>query len=265
MAARRICIIGGGIAGLTAAYRLTQQAAEAGQDLAVTLLEAGQRLGGKLRTSHIAGFEIDEGADAFITRVPYALDLAHELDLKHSLVSPATSQAYLWNGSGLSPIVKQQILGVPLDLDQLADSGLVSSAGMAAARQDLDRTSPKKPELAPDATVGSVLRQRLGDEISEKLVFPLIGSINAGNCDYLDVRTTAPLIAEAAQQKPQLDSRLVGFAVPHAPTATTTAKQQTAASVSVTRSRHGRISPGLDHKDHAGRRQYSAQLQSRCC
>ena len=204
MATRQICIIGGGIAGLTAAYRLTQQAAESGQDVAVTLLEASQQLGGKLRTSHIAGFEIDEGADAFITRVPYALDLAHELGLEHSLVAPATSQAYLWNGSGLSPIVKQQVLGVPLDLDQLADSGLVSSAGVAAARQDLDRTSPKKPELAPDATVGSVLRQRLGDEISEKLVFPLIGSINAGNCDYLDVRTTAPLIAEAAQQNPSL-------------------------------------------------------------
>ena len=204
MAARQICIIGGGIAGLTAAYRLTKQAAESGQDLAVTLLEASQRLGGKLRTSQLAGFEIDEGADAFITRVPDALDLAHELGLEHSLVAPATSQAYLWNGSGLSPIVKQQILGVPLDLEQLAASGLVSPAGVAAARQDLDRTSPQKPELASDATVGSVLRQRLGDEISEKLVFPLIGSINAGNCDYLDVRTTAPLIAEAAQQNPSL-------------------------------------------------------------
>ena len=204
MAARQICIIGGGIAGLTAAYRLTQQAAESGQDVAVTLLEASQRLGGKLRTSHIAGFEIDEGADAFITRVPYALDLANELGLGSSLVAPATSQAYLWNGSGLSPIIKSQILGVPLDPDQLADSGLVSPAGVTAVRQDLARTSPKKTELAPDATVGSVLRQRLGDEISEKLVFPLIGSINAGNCDYLDVRTTAPLIAEAAQQNPSL-------------------------------------------------------------
>ena len=233
----RITIVGGGIAGLVAAYEIVKDgSAEA------VLYEASGQVGGKLRTTPFAGHMVDEGADAFITRVPHAIELCEELGLGDELVAPSTSRAFIWSDGELKPLPKSQVLGVPLDIEELRKSGLVSEAGIAAAEEDLKRAETeaalakktllaaaeadlKRAELAardskptmgaadtasavetvgaPD-TVGALVRQRLGDEIAEKLVFPLIGSINAGNCDLLDLQTTAPLLAEAAASNPSL-------------------------------------------------------------
>ena len=235
----RIAIVGGGIAGLVAAYEIVKDgSAEA------VLYEASRRVGGKLLTTPFAGRMVDEGADAFITRVPHAIELCEELGLGDELVAPSTSKAFIWSDGTLKPLLKSQMLGVPLDIEELRKSGLVSEAGIAAAEADLNRAEAEaeaalakktpiaaaeadlkraefaardsKPTLgtsdttsttettgAPD-TVGALVRQWLGDEIAEKLVFPLIGSINAGNCDLLDLQTTAPLLAEAAASNPSL-------------------------------------------------------------
>ena len=211
----RIAIVGGGIAGLVAAYEIAKDGSAE-----TVLYEASGQVGGKLLTTLFAGQMVDEGADAFITRVPHAIELCEELGLGDELVTPSTSKAFIWNGGELKPLPKSQVLGVPLDIEELSKSGLVSEAGIAAAEADLNRAEfaarDSKPTLdtadtasaaettaAPD-TVGALVRQRLGDEIAEKLVFPLIGSINAGNCDLLDLQTTAPLLAEAAASNPSL-------------------------------------------------------------
>lgn len=236
----RIAIVGGGIAGLVAAYEVAKDGgAEA------VLYEASGRAGGKLLTTPFAGRMVDEGADAFITRVPHAIELCEELGLGDELVAPSTSGAFIWSDGALKPLPKSQMLGVPLDIEELRKSELVSEAGIAAAEADLKRaeveseaalakktliasaeadlkraefavgdsqptmgaadtpTSAANTTGAPN-TVGALVRQRLGDEIAEKLVFPLIGSINAGNCDFLDLQTTAPLLAEAAASNPSL-------------------------------------------------------------
>ena len=208
----RIAIVGGGIAGLVAAYEVAKDGgAEA------VLYEASGRAGGKLLTTPFAGRMVDEGADAFITRVPHAIELCEDLGLGDELVSPSTSGAFIWSDGALKPLPKSQVLGVPLDIEELRKSGLVSEAGIAAAEADLKRAefAAGDSQLAMGAadtanttgapnTVGALVRQRLGDEIAEKLVFPLIGSINAGNCDFLDLQTTAPLLAEAAASNPSL-------------------------------------------------------------
>ena len=229
----RIAIVGGGIAGLVAAYEIVKDGgAEA------VLYEASRRVGGKLLTTPFAGRMVDEGADAFITRVPHAIELCEELGLRDELVAPSTSGAFIWSDGALKPLPKSQVLGVPLDIEELRRSGLVSEAGIAAAEADLNRAEMEaeaalaeknliaaakedlnraefavgdsKPTMgaadttAAPNTVGALVRQRLGDEIAEKLVFPLIGSINAGNCDLLDLQTTAPLLAEAAASNPSL-------------------------------------------------------------
>ena len=233
----RIAIVGGGIAGLVAAYEIAKDGgAEA------VLYEASGQVGGKLLTTPFAGRMVDEGADAFITRVSHAIELCEELGLGDELVAPSTSKAFIWSGGELKPLPKSQVLGAPLDIEELRKSGLVSEAGIAAAEADLKRAETEaalakksliataeedlnraefaardsKPTMgaadiasaaetvgAPN-TVGALVRQRLGDEIAEKLVFPLIGSINAGNCDLLDLQTTAPLLAEAAASNPSL-------------------------------------------------------------
>ena len=261
MTKHRIAIVGGGIAGLVAAYEIVKDGgAEA------VLYEASGQVGGKMLTTPFAGRMVDEGADAFITRVPHAIELCEELGLGDELVAPSTSKAFIWSGGELKPLPKSQVLGVPLDIEELRKSGLVSEAGIAAAEADLKRAeveteaAPAKKTLIAAAeadlnraeteaalakknliaaaeadlnraefaardskptlgtadtvsaaetvgapnTVGALVRQRLGDEIAEKLVFPLIGSINAGNCDLLDLQTTAPLLAEAAASNPSL-------------------------------------------------------------
>lgn len=208
MSRPRIAIVGGGIAGLVAAYEIlvSQENLVSQADLAnqedtpeVMLYEASDRVGGKLLTTPFAGYLVDEGADAFITRVPHATELCEELGLGNELVAPSRSRAFIWSNGALKPLLKSQVLGVPLDIDELRASGLVSEAGIAVAEEDLNRAGdPVKENLATSSTVGKLVRQRLGDEIAEKLVFPLIGSINAGNCDLLDLQATAPLLAEAA-------------------------------------------------------------------
>lgn len=198
-----IAIVGGGISGLVAAYEI----AKTGGTEAV-LYEASGRVGGKLLTTPFAGRTMDEGADAFITRVPHAVELCEELGLSDELVAPSTSGAFIWSSGSLKPLPKSQVLGVPLDIEELRKSNLVSEAGIAAAEADLNRAESaaknNQPDMSSSDTVGALVRQRLGDEIAEKLVFPLIGSINAGNCDLLDLQATAPLLAEAAASNPSL-------------------------------------------------------------
>lgn len=218
-----IAIVGGGIAGLVAAYEIMKNAG-----VESILYEASGRVGGKLLTTPFAGRMVDEGADAFITRVPHAVELCEELGLNDELVAPSASGALIWSDDTLKPLPKSQMLGVPLDIEELRASGLVSEAGIAAAEEDLNRASlasqkrleagetktglnrtqfaaeDNQPAVGASDTVGALVRQRLGDEIAEKLVFPLIGSINAGNCDLLDLQATAPLLAEAAADNPSL-------------------------------------------------------------
>jgi oxygen-dependent protoporphyrinogen oxidase len=88
------------------------------------------------------------------------------------------------------------VLGVPTDLDELAESGLVSSDGLARARHDLT-----EPLVAPDGdpSIGSVIRGRLGDEVADRLVDPLVGGINAGATDELSLAATVPQIDAAVR------------------------------------------------------------------
>jgi oxygen-dependent protoporphyrinogen oxidase len=182
----RIAVVGAGITGLSAAWEL----ARTGTD--VVVLEAGPGPGGKVTASAVPAlpFPLDEGADAFLARVPDAVDLCAELGID-DLVHPATGQAWVDTGDGLHPLPKGQLLGVPTDLDELARTGLVSHAGMAWVRADLD-TDHDPP--TGDVSVGTLIRSRLGDEVCDHLVEPLLGGINAGEADELSAAACAPQI-----------------------------------------------------------------------
>jgi len=182
----RFAVVGAGISGLSAAWELER----AGHRVVVH--EAGDGIGGKLQTSPVPGlpFPLDEGADAFLARVPDALELCAELGVD-DLVHPATGRAYVWSGGSLRPLPKGQLLGLPTDLDELAASGLVSPAGMERARADL---ASEAPPLDRDVSVGELVRARLGDEVCDHLVEPLLGGINGGEADGLSVQACAPQI-----------------------------------------------------------------------
>ncbi len=213
----RFAVIGAGIAGLAAAWELER----AGVD--VVVFEAGPTAGGKLQSSPVPGlaFPLDDGADAFLARVPEALELCAELGID-DLVHPATGQAYVYARGALRPLPKGQLLGIPTDLDELATTGLLSDAGMAAALADVEA------DWAPpthDLSVGDLVRTRLGDEVCDHLVEPLLGGINGGEADGLSAAATAPqiwgcamkggsIVRAAAQVKATAASDAPVFATP---------------------------------------------------
>ena len=188
-----LAVVGGGISGLAAAFQARQRGAR------VVVLEAAGRPGGKVRTSPLAGVDLDEAADAFLARVPEAVDLCSELGLAADLVSPATGTAYVWWDGALRRLPAEQLLGVPVDVDAVAASGLLSPAGVERARRDLTLGDDRP---GGDESVGALVRRRLGDEVHERLVAPLVGSIYAGDCDRLSLEVSAAQLAAARDLDP---------------------------------------------------------------
>ncbi|MBT2472641.1 FAD-dependent oxidoreductase, partial [Streptomyces sp. ISL-66] len=123
--AGHVLVIGGGIAGLAAAHRLLRDGVR------VTLLEAGPRLGGKLRAGELAGLPVDLGAESVLARRPEALELARAVGLGEDLQPPATATAHLWTRGALRPMPRGHVMGVPGDVGPLAASGVLSAEGLA--------------------------------------------------------------------------------------------------------------------------------------
>lgn len=189
-----VVVVGGGITGLVAAVRLSQGGVD------VTLVEPGP-LGGKLQTSTFAGRPVDEGADAFLLRVPWALALAHDLELDGELLSPVERSAHVFVDEARRPLPSGQVLGVPTDLDALAASGLLSPEGLARVAEELDLPAhPDDPHVAGhDVALGPYLRRRLGDEIVDHLIDPLLGGINAGDTARMSLAAVVPQLDAAAR------------------------------------------------------------------
>jgi oxygen-dependent protoporphyrinogen oxidase len=184
-APRRVVVVGGGVAGLTAAYRLTR----APDAPAVTVLEADARVGGKLRSVTVGDLELEAGADSFVARKPWAVDLCRELGLGRELLAPAATGAWLWTRSGLVRMSSDAAFGIPGDIgDVLRWPGLSRAGRRRAARDLLIRT--RRGDA--DESLGSLLRRRLGDEATDLGVAPLLAGLFAGDVDRLSVAATFP-------------------------------------------------------------------------
>lgn len=184
---RRVAVVGGGITGLTAALRL----AEAGVE--VELLEADERLGGKLLTSPFAGLDaVDEGADSFLARVPQAAALGGQVGL--DLVGPSGATAAVWY-HGLHPIPEGLLLGVPTGVVRLAGTRLLSWRGKARAA--MEPLLPRRGD--PEDSIGALVRSRFGDEVHERLVDALVGSIYGADTDRFSLAMVPQLAALAGR------------------------------------------------------------------
>lgn len=188
-----VVVVGGGLAGLAAADRLAAAGAE------VTLLEAADRLGGNIYTTAFAHRPLDMGAEVLVTRQPTALELCRELSLDGELVTPSTTRAFVWTRRGLRPLPSDAIARMPGGLVELLSSRLLSPLGLLRCGWDVIA-----PSRAPDGDVaiGEVVRTRLGREVLEQIVDPLLGAVHAGPCDTLSALALAPqLIAALRTQK----------------------------------------------------------------
>ncbi|MET9959191.1 protoporphyrinogen oxidase [Streptomyces sp. NPDC006326] len=188
--AGHVVVIGGGIAGLAAAHRLLAEG------LRVTLLEAGPRLGGKLHAGELAGLPVDLGAESVLARRPEALELARAVGLGEALQPPATATAHLWTRGALRPMPRGHVMGVPGDLGPLAASGVLSAEGLA--RIEAERTLPPAT-VGEDVAVGEYIAARLGHEVVDRLVEPLLGGVYAGNAYRISMRAAVPQLFEAAR------------------------------------------------------------------
>ncbi len=180
-----VAVIGGGIAGLAAAYTVTRLE----PDARVTLVEGSDRLGGKISSSLFAGVLVEEGPDAFLARVPDAVQLCREVGLGDDLVAPRTSRAYLWSGGRLRRIPAETFLGVPFGFASIAASGLLSAQGMSRASLDLVLPRTRLPQ---DPSVGELVRARFGDEVFARLVEPMLGGVYAGDAETLSASVVLP-------------------------------------------------------------------------
>jgi oxygen-dependent protoporphyrinogen oxidase len=181
--------VGGGIAGLAAAYFLRGRAS------AVTVLEGSPWLGGKLAISEVAGLAVDSGAEALLARRPEAVDLIGELGLADQLVHPGTTTARIWTRGEFRSLPRRQFMGVPGDFEELERTRVVSAAGLARAREDATRPATARDG---DVSVTEFVGARLGDEVVDRLVEPLLGGVYAGRPDQLSYEATLPALAQAS-------------------------------------------------------------------
>jgi protoporphyrinogen/coproporphyrinogen III oxidase len=204
----RVSVVGGGIAGLAAAYFLRGRGAE------VTVLEGSPRIGGKLATTEIAGAAIDSGAEALLARRPEGVDLIHAVGLSDELMYPGTTAASIWTRGHLRALPKRQFMGVPADFDELAQSQILSPAGLERARRDSELAATHRDA---DVAVGEYVGARLGSELVDRLVEPLLGGVYAGRADQLSFEATLPGLAQESRRHRSLAeaaAALIGVAEP---------------------------------------------------
>lgn len=186
----RVAVVGGGVSGWTAAYRLR---ALLGPTAAITVYEGTEELGGKLRTAELDGAPCDVGAEAFLVRRPEAVALIEELGLAAHLATPTAARAAVRAGGRTVPLPTRTLMGVPADAADVASVLSADGAAMVAAEPEL----PPLTVPAGDISLGKLIRERLGDEIVDRLADPLLGGVYAGGADALGLRAVMPALADA--------------------------------------------------------------------
>ena len=189
----KLVVVGGGITGLAAAHRAVELAAEQGRSLDLTLLEAGDRLGGIIATERRDGFLVECGPDSFLSEKPWALALCRRLGLEDRLVrtDDRFRRTFVVWGGALHPLPEGFQLLAPTRLGPLLASRLFTWPGKL--RMALDLVLPRGGEA--DESLGAFVRRRLGREALERVAQPLVAGIYTADPDDLSLTATMPRFA----------------------------------------------------------------------
>lgn len=185
-----VAVVGGGITGLVAAYRLRRSL---GPDARIVLVEQSDRLGGKLRTVDLGGGPVDVGAEAFIGRRPEVPALLDELGLTDQLVHPSGARPLLYAGGRLHPLPTATLMGIPSGAGSV--DGLVDDDTLA--RIAAEAAEPLDWERGGDMSVAQLVGARFGEQVVRRSVDPLLGGVYSGLSDTAGVRATVPTLAAA--------------------------------------------------------------------
>jgi oxygen-dependent protoporphyrinogen oxidase len=197
---RRIVVIGGGIAGLAAAHRVTELAKEKSLAIDLTLLEASSRLGGPIATEKIDDFLVEAGPDSFITEKPWALRLCERIGLAPRLVSTQSGyqKIYIVHRGKLIALPEGFFLLAPTRLWPFLQSPLFSWSGKLRMASEL---LLPRGNINGDESLGSFVRRRFGSEALERVAQPLVGGIYASDPDELSLAATMPRFKEMERQR----------------------------------------------------------------
>jgi protoporphyrinogen/coproporphyrinogen III oxidase len=193
----RVLIVGGGLAGLVAAYRILQAQPSA----QVTVLDAGDRPGGKLRLEPVAGVPIDVGAESMLARRPEAMRLVADLEAEHLVVHPDTTSPLVWSRGRLETLPAGTLMGVPSQPESAL--GLLTPDEVARALDE----QWADPLGNGDVSVGEYVAARLGPAVVDRIVEPLLGGVYAGRSRDLSLHATVPTLWEAASRGDSLTAR----------------------------------------------------------
>lgn len=197
MKTQKVAVIGGGITGLSAAYLLQKEINQHSLNMDVQLYEASGSVGGSIQTEYKDGFVIERGPDSFLTRKRSMYDLAKDLGLESDLVTNK-SGSYILHRNKLHKIPQGAVMGIPTQWGPFLSTGLFSMKGKARAAMDI--VLPKGNHSNDDVSVGSFFRRRLGNEVVDHMIEPLLSGIYAGNIDKLSLKATFPQFIEVEKK-----------------------------------------------------------------
>jgi len=198
-----VVVVGGGITGLAAAFYLRDY------PVRVTVLEGSARIGGKLSASDVAGVAMDEGAEALLARRPEGIELITAAGLGADLVPAGVTSSAIYTRGALRTLPRRQFMGVPADPDELAATGVVSAGGADRARHEAALPAPDA-----DVSVTEYIGSRLGAEVVDRLVDPLLGGVYAGRSEDLSFTATLTPLAVAARTRPTLTEAVTSLLPP---------------------------------------------------
>jgi oxygen-dependent protoporphyrinogen oxidase len=190
----RVAIIGGGIAGLAAAYEL-EKARGAGADVEYTLFETRERLGGSLASETVNGVVLERGPDSFLSEKPAGAELCRELGLTDQLTpsNDANRKTYIVVKNRLVSLPDGLMFLIPTKLVPTALSGLFSPA--TKIRMALELLHPPRPS-GQDESVAALVKRHFGQEAVDRLADPLLSGIYGGDATQLSARTVLPKLVE---------------------------------------------------------------------
>ena len=190
---KTIAVVGGGITGLCALYEMEKQAREQQLDVEFLLIEREHYAGGKIHTQYVDSFTMETGADSIVARHPGVLTLVDELGMRDELVYNETGTSYIHTNGELHGIPLQSTFGIPMNVESLMSSTLISAEGKTRALQDL--TTPNTT-FTRDSSIGHFLEFCFGEELVRKQIAPVLSGVYSGDLYELSIASTIPYLID---------------------------------------------------------------------
>ena len=190
---KTVVVVGGGITGLTTMHYLKKQLAEKKVDARLIVIEKNSYLGGKIHSQHNEGFIMETGADSIVARHPGVLELVQELGFEQELVYNETGISYIHTNNELHAIPAGSTFGIPMSVESLMASTLISEEGKQRALHDLELPNTN---FTKESSIGHFLEYFLGEELVRKQIAPVLAGVYSGDLYQLSLNSTLPYLVD---------------------------------------------------------------------